>query len=119
MQSELSRHIDWAALGRLRLSARRIAEGAWVGLHPSHRRGAGLEFAGHRSYVPGDDLRWLYSDAEEYARSICTMGHPMVWNEIRRQHARYPQLHRLFAQAPEALAWEPRPQGLGESSDSQ
>jgi uncharacterized protein (DUF58 family) len=59
MQSELSRHIDWAALGRLRLSARRIAEGAWVGLHPSHRRGAGLEFAGHRSYVPGDDLRWL------------------------------------------------------------
>jgi len=59
MQSELTRHIDWAALGRLRLSARRIAEGAWVGLHPSHRRGAGLEFAGHRSYVPGDDLRWL------------------------------------------------------------
>lgn len=59
MQSELTRYIDWAALGRLRLSARRIAEGAWVGLHPSHRRGAGLEFAGHRSYVPGDDLRWL------------------------------------------------------------
>jgi uncharacterized protein (DUF58 family) len=59
MQSEFSRHIDWAALGRLRLAARRIAEGAWVGLHPSHRRGAGLEFAGHRSYVPGDDLRWL------------------------------------------------------------
>ena len=58
-QSDLSRHIDWAALGRLRLSARRIAEGAWVGSHPSHRRGAGLEFAGHRSYVPGDDLRWL------------------------------------------------------------
>lgn len=59
MQSDLSRHIDWAALGRLRLQARRIAEGAWVGLHASHRRGAGLEFAGHRSYVPGDDLRWL------------------------------------------------------------
>jgi uncharacterized protein (DUF58 family) len=59
MQTDLTRHIDWAALGRLRLSARRIAEGAWVGLHPSHRRGAGLEFAGHRSYVPGDDLRWL------------------------------------------------------------
>jgi len=59
MLSDLSRHIDWAALGRLRLAARRIAEGAWVGLHPSRRRGAGLEFAGHRSYVPGDDLRWL------------------------------------------------------------
>jgi len=59
MHSELSRHIDWAALGKLRLQARRIAEGAWVGLHTSLRRGAGLEFAGHRSYVPGDDLRWL------------------------------------------------------------
>jgi uncharacterized protein (DUF58 family) len=59
MPTDLTRHIDWAALGRLRISARRIAEGAWVGLHPSHRRGAGLEFAGHRSYVPGDDLRWL------------------------------------------------------------
>jgi uncharacterized protein (DUF58 family) len=59
MHSDLSRHIDWAALGKLRLQARRIAEGAWVGLHTSLRRGAGLEFAGHRSYVPGDDLRWL------------------------------------------------------------
>ncbi len=28
-------------------------------MHQSRRRGAGLEFAGHRSYVPGDDLRWL------------------------------------------------------------
>lgn len=59
MQSELSRHIDWAALNRLRLQARGIAEGVWVGQHASRRRGAGLEFAGHRSYVPGDDLRWL------------------------------------------------------------
>ncbi len=59
MRSELSKHLDWAALARLRLQARSIAEGAWVGLHASRRRGAGLEFAGHRSYVPGDDLRWL------------------------------------------------------------
>jgi uncharacterized protein (DUF58 family) len=59
MRSELSKHLDWAALGRLRLQARSIADGAWVGQHQSRRRGAGLEFAGHRSYVPGDDLRWL------------------------------------------------------------
>ncbi|HWO11874.1 MAG TPA: DUF58 domain-containing protein [Polyangiaceae bacterium] len=72
MQSDLSRHIDWAALGRLRLSARRIAEGAWVGLHPSHRRGAGLEFAGHRSYVPGDDLRWLDQ------RALMRHGRPLI-----------------------------------------
>lgn len=57
--SELSKRLDWAALGRLRLQARLIADGAWVGMHASRRRGAGLEFAGHRSYVPGDDLRWL------------------------------------------------------------
>lgn len=57
--SELSKRLDWAALGRLRLQARMIADGAWVGMHASRRRGAGLEFAGHRSYVPGDDLRWL------------------------------------------------------------
>lgn len=57
--TELSKRLDWAALGRLRLQARLIADGAWVGMHASRRRGAGLEFAGHRSYVPGDDLRWL------------------------------------------------------------
>jgi uncharacterized protein (DUF58 family) len=59
MPRELSKQLDWAALGRLRLLARNVADGAWVGMHQSRRRGAGLEFAGHRSYVPGDDLRWL------------------------------------------------------------
>src|SRR6188472_1185672 len=59
MRRSLSQQLDWAALGRLRLAARRVADGVWVGTHESRRRGAGLEFAGHRSYVPGDDLRWL------------------------------------------------------------
>ena len=59
MPRALSKQLDWAALGRMRLLARNIADGAWVGMHESRRRGAGLEFAGHRSYVPGDDLRWL------------------------------------------------------------
>jgi uncharacterized protein (DUF58 family) len=59
MRRSLSKQLDWAALGRLRLAAQRIADGVWVGMHESRRRGAGLEFAGHRSYVPGDDLRWL------------------------------------------------------------
>ncbi len=59
MRSSLSQRLDWAALGRLRLAARRIADGLWVGSHESRRRGAGLEFAGHREYLPGDDLRWL------------------------------------------------------------
>jgi len=59
MRRSLLQQLDWAALGRLRLAARRVADGVWVGTHESRRRGAGLEFAGHRSYVPGDDLRWL------------------------------------------------------------
>jgi uncharacterized protein (DUF58 family) len=31
----------------------------YAGIHRSSRRGAGVEFGGHRAYVPGDDLRWL------------------------------------------------------------
>lgn len=50
---------DWGQLGPLRLRARTIAEGIYAGNHRSHRRGAGVEFGGHRNYVPGDDLRWL------------------------------------------------------------
>lgn len=53
------------------------------------------------------------ADAGAYAEAIRGMGHPLVWNEMRRQHARHPALHRLFVAAPEALAWEPRAQGLG------
>ncbi len=35
------------------------AEGAFAGAHRSARKGAGVEFGGHRAYTPGDDLRWL------------------------------------------------------------
>jgi uncharacterized protein (DUF58 family) len=59
MRRSLSKGLDWAALARLRLAAQRVADGVWIGMHESRRRGAGLEFAGHRSYVAGDDLRWL------------------------------------------------------------
>lgn len=47
------------ALGNLPLVARLIADGAQAGLHPSRRRGAGLEFSQYRPYQPGDDLRRL------------------------------------------------------------
>jgi uncharacterized protein (DUF58 family) len=36
-----------------------VAEGVYAGAHRSARKGAGVEFGGHRSYVPGDDLRHL------------------------------------------------------------
>ena len=51
--------IDWGALAPLRLRSRAVAEGLYAGSHRSVRRGAGVEFGGHREYVPGDDLRWL------------------------------------------------------------
>lgn len=51
--------IDWGKLGPLHLRARLVAEGALVGMHRSTRRGSGVEFGGHRTYVPGDDLRFL------------------------------------------------------------
>jgi uncharacterized protein (DUF58 family) len=51
--------IDWGELAPLKLRARQVAEGVYAGMHRSARRGAGVEFGGHREYVPGDDLRWL------------------------------------------------------------
>src|SRR5947208_708007 len=51
--------LDWGSLAPLRLRSRVVAEGVYAGGHRSARRGAGVEFGGHRPYVPGDDLRWL------------------------------------------------------------
>ena len=59
MRRDLAAAIDWGRLTPLRLHARTVAEGVNVGAHRSRRRGAGIEFGGHRPYVPGDDLRWL------------------------------------------------------------
>jgi uncharacterized protein (DUF58 family) len=56
---ELGDKLDWAALAPLRLRAQSAAEGVFAGPHRSLRRGAGVEFAGYRSYVAGDDLRFL------------------------------------------------------------
>ena len=47
------------ALRRLRLEASQVADGVMSGFHASARLGRGIEFAGFRSYVPGDDLRFL------------------------------------------------------------
>jgi uncharacterized protein (DUF58 family) len=55
----LGASLDWGALLPLRLRAPGAAIGALTGSHRSLRRGAGVEFAGHRAYTPGDDLRFL------------------------------------------------------------
>jgi len=57
--SDLQRSIDWGSLAPLRVRARLVAEGVYAGAHRSARKGAGVEFGGHRQYTPGDDLRHL------------------------------------------------------------
>ncbi len=56
---ELRRALDWGSLAPLRIRARVVAEGVYAGAHRSARKGAGVEFGGHRAYTPGDDLRHL------------------------------------------------------------
>ncbi len=48
-----------ARLEGLQLRARRIVEGYVSGLHRSPFHGFSIEFAEHREYAPGDDLRYL------------------------------------------------------------
>jgi uncharacterized protein (DUF58 family) len=50
---------ELAALGGLELVARQVVEGFVTGLHRSPHRGFSVEFAEHRAYQPGDDLRHL------------------------------------------------------------
>ncbi len=51
--------IDWERLSSLRLRAEELVSGVYAGAHRSLRHGGGVEFAGHRDYAPGDDLRRL------------------------------------------------------------
>lgn len=48
---------------RLRIAGRHLAEGSISGAHRAARKGSGVEFAEHRPYCPGDDLRHLDSHA--------------------------------------------------------
>lgn len=54
-------------LGEISVTARQAVESVLAGQHRSVRRGLSVEFAGHREYQPGDDLRHL--DWLVYARS--------------------------------------------------
>jgi uncharacterized protein (DUF58 family) len=48
-----------ASLGRIEIIARWIVDGFLSGLHRSPRKGFSVEFADHRPYQPGDDLRYV------------------------------------------------------------
>ncbi|MBE7558040.1 DUF58 domain-containing protein [bacterium] len=54
-------------LPKIGLRARHVVEGFLSGLHRGRRFGWNMEFAGHREYVPGDDLRTL--DWKAFART--------------------------------------------------
>ena len=56
-----------ARLGSLELRAKMIVEGVMSGAHRSPYQGSSVEFAQHRPYVPGDDLRHL--DWKVFGRS--------------------------------------------------
>jgi uncharacterized protein (DUF58 family) len=56
-----------AKVGSLELQARLIVEGYLSGMHKSPYHGFSVEFAEHREYVPGDDLKHL--DWKVYSRT--------------------------------------------------
>lgn len=57
---------DVFGIASLELRARTIAEGVLVGSHRSRRFGSSTEFAEHKVYAPGDELKHL--DWKAYAR---------------------------------------------------
>lgn len=56
-----------ARLATLQLRARRVVEGVLSGLHRSPHQGQAVEFAEHKEYAPGDELKHL--DWRVYARA--------------------------------------------------
>lgn len=57
--SRLRQELARAEASTLTLRARELAAGWAAGAHRAERKGSGVEFAGHRGYTPGDDLRHL------------------------------------------------------------
>src|SRR6478752_794511 len=56
-----------ARFGRLELVARLVVEGVLLGLHRSPFKGFSVEFAEHRQYGPGDEIRHI--DWRAYGKS--------------------------------------------------
>jgi uncharacterized protein (DUF58 family) len=48
-----------AGMGHIEIVARWVVDGFLTGLHRSPRKGFSVEFAEHRPYQPGDDLRYV------------------------------------------------------------
>ncbi len=70
MDNDPHRYLDPLALakvGSLELQARLIVEGYLSGMHKSPYHGFSVEFAQHREYVPGDDIKHV--DWKVYGRT--------------------------------------------------
>src|SRR5262245_66093768 len=70
MPDDAQKYLDPLALAKVRsleLQARLIVEGYLSGLHKSPYHGFSVEFAEHREYVQGDDLKHL--DWKVYGRT--------------------------------------------------
>jgi uncharacterized protein (DUF58 family) len=68
--AETQKYLDPVTLAKVRsleLQARLIVEGMLSGMHKSPYHGFSVEFAEHREYVPGDDLKHL--DWKVYGRT--------------------------------------------------
>src|SRR5215831_2446186 len=51
--------LDLARLSSMSVRARVIVEGAFAGLHHNPHAGTSIEFAEHKEYAPGDDIRHI------------------------------------------------------------
>jgi uncharacterized protein (DUF58 family) len=59
--------VTLSKLGPLQMRARRVVEGILTGLHRSPYQGQSVEFAQHKEYAPGDEIRHI--DWRVYARA--------------------------------------------------
>ena len=88
MTSDSRRYLDPKVLDQvegLDLQARLIVEGYISGLHQSPFRGFSVEFAEHREYVPGDDIRFL--DWKVFGRSRPPLHQAVRGRDEPRGHA--------------------------------
>src|SRR3984957_15777826 len=58
---------DAAKVSKLQFMARQVVEGVITGQHKSPHKGFSVEFAEHREYMPGDEIRHM--DWRAYART--------------------------------------------------
>lgn len=101
-RADLLSPLELAALGGLEFVARKVVEGFLAGLHRSPHRGFSVEFAEHRAYQPGDDLRYI--DWRMFGRSD---------RYYIKQYEEETNLRSyLFLDASASMAWSSQPDSL-------